>query len=833
MKNAKSRIKTMLSRALPTLLLFAMAVLSGLEAVSILAHPTFRQLMLPLGGSLLAGVLVSVLLRKLNIPLAVAIVSGSAVAVATALLVIDPSTVSLGPHAIIHRLSAQLDVALHAIPSPPSGFATMPGVVFVDALAISVPNIAAFSIWVKRTNVFTGNAPHGQSETRHGQSEALPFSSHPALAAVPSFVLLCTAIGVTGATKSAYAIFYGQSVSSLIALAYLTVAAAFLATTVPYYDSFYVARLLPAAPSTTLPSPAPAPSTQPSTTPSPETSFILPRLRGSLAAISVWVVLIIVVALSVPGLYSALASGNSKSHPGIPPGSTTANQYGQATLQLEDNLLTMKLTLASTVMFTASASAPTYWQVGTLSYFNGTQWLATGPGVSLQDYQRYDQVDPSSSAPISRASPLNQPYQDIHFSPSGAGKADITITGLVSSLLPVPPYHPHPSGVRGIKHIDGMGFFLSSGTIPGMSYHVIWDTPTTTGRNDRQSSHGKTPAAHGSPYLILPREPAAVVALAHKIIRGDHTEESKVASLLAFFRSGNFHYSLSAPVAQPHKSDSSGSSSQGSSNPLVSFLFDTHSGYCQQFAGAFGVMARLDGVATRIAVGFTTGSQVNNTSYYTVTGMDAHVWPEVYMGALGWVSVEPTPGIAVSSPAAKGVISYPLPRYPHTTTPPSSPVTPATIPANHIHPAAPGTVKRRSHTGSKTPHRAPAGSIFTFYVIIGIIILAVAVIALLGAVTLRRRCRRGSHVKRGIHSNAIVFDSWISVERSLHRSGFEREPNETPLEYARRIGLPEMESLTLLVYKAHFSAEDCTDSEAGTAKLLSSAIAEKVRVHSR
>ena len=90
-----------------------------------------------------------------------------------------------------------------------------------------------------------------------------------------------------------------------------------------------------------------------------------------------------------------------------------------------------------------------------------------------------------------------------------------------------------------------------------------------------------------------------------------------------------------------------------SADPLTGFLFDTHAGFCQQFAGAFAVLARLDGLPTRVAVGFTTGG-LGRRGVYRVRGADAHTWPEVYFGpTVGWVSFEPTPGGAGAPPSVR------------------------------------------------------------------------------------------------------------------------------------------------------------------------------------
>ncbi len=78
---------------------------------------------------------------------------------------------------------------------------------------------------------------------------------------------------------------------------------------------------------------------------------------------------------------------------------------------------------------------------------------------------------------------------------------------------------------------------------------------------------------------------------------------------------------------------------------LVSwFLFDLQRGYCDYFASAMVVLARMSGIPARLAVGYATGSYDVQTSEYTVTELSAHSWPELYFTGVGWVRFEPTPG---------------------------------------------------------------------------------------------------------------------------------------------------------------------------------------------
>jgi hypothetical protein len=79
--------------------------------------------------------------------------------------------------------------------------------------------------------------------------------------------------------------------------------------------------------------------------------------------------------------------------------------------------------------------------------------------------------------------------------------------------------------------------------------------------------------------------------------------------------------------------------------PLLEFLFHTHAGYCQHFAGAAALLLRIAGVPTRVAVGFATGEPIGHDTW-AVRDEDAHAWIEVYFPTVGWVVFNPTPAAA-------------------------------------------------------------------------------------------------------------------------------------------------------------------------------------------
>lgn len=76
------------------------------------------------------------------------------------------------------------------------------------------------------------------------------------------------------------------------------------------------------------------------------------------------------------------------------------------------------------------------------------------------------------------------------------------------------------------------------------------------------------------------------------------------------------------------------------------FLFDLQRGYCDYYATAFVVLARLAGLPTRFATGFAPGAWHPVENVWIITEAEAHSWPEVYFPQVGWIPFEPTAGRA-------------------------------------------------------------------------------------------------------------------------------------------------------------------------------------------
>lgn len=65
-------------------------------------------------------------------------------------------------------------------------------------------------------------------------------------------------------------------------------------------------------------------------------------------------------------------------------------------------------------------------------------------------------------------------------------------------------------------------------------------------------------------------------------------------------------------------------------------------GYCEQFASAMAVMARMAGIPSRVAVGFLQPDDLGNGNF-EYSSHDLHAWVELYFEGSGWARFEPTP----------------------------------------------------------------------------------------------------------------------------------------------------------------------------------------------
>jgi transglutaminase-like putative cysteine protease len=105
-----------------------------------------------------------------------------------------------------------------------------------------------------------------------------------------------------------------------------------------------------------------------------------------------------------------------------------------------------------------------------------------------------------------------------------------------------------------------------------------------------------------------------------------------VTRALGYFREQPFVYTLTPPLLH--------------NDAVDEFLFETRSGFCENYASAFAVLMRAAGIPARIVTGYQGGELNPLGDYLIVRQRDAHAWVEVWLGERGWVRVDPTGAVS-------------------------------------------------------------------------------------------------------------------------------------------------------------------------------------------
>ncbi|HEX6932926.1 MAG TPA: transglutaminaseTgpA domain-containing protein [Streptosporangiaceae bacterium] len=198
-------------------------------------------------------------------------------------------------------------------------------------------------------------------------------------------------------------------------------------------------------------------------------------------------------------------------------------------------------------------------------------------------------------------------------------------------FLPV-PYWPMRANVPGNWREDPGTLMIYSNDAPtdGLQYTVTSGQVEPTASTLAAAQH--VPAAIKRAYLGFPSKVTPqLTTIARRVTKGKTTAFDKAVALEHWFLSNRFSYALQS------------TNLPNSPRGLLTFLTTDREGFCQQFAFAMAVLARLLGIPSRVAIGFTAGHQQANGAW-TVTTADAHAWPELYFSGIGWLRFEPTPG---------------------------------------------------------------------------------------------------------------------------------------------------------------------------------------------
>ncbi|MFA1542203.1 DUF3488 and transglutaminase-like domain-containing protein [Actinomadura monticuli] len=298
---------------------------------------------------------------------------------------------------------------------------------------------------------------------------------------------------------------------------------------------------------------------------------------------------------------------------------------GTRTVTTPDPLVSLKRELTrlddSVVLTyrTDDPGGPDYLRLYALDRFDGDRWTYSPLKSSSKDRLVYGQpLPPPPGLSVARVHKVTT-------------RVKVRPEVRNMTFLPV-PYAPTNVSIKGDWRVHPSSLMLYSlhDSAGGRSYTV--ESARADPTSGQLAAAGGYPADVVSHYTAVPKNiPQEVRRLADQVTAGSSTALTQAVRLQRWFTvSGGFTYDLSAPAPQ-------------NGGDLVDFLLHSKRGYCEQYAASMALLARILGIPSRVAMGYTPGSEVR-PGEWVVRSRDAHAWPELYFQGTGWVRFEPTPG---------------------------------------------------------------------------------------------------------------------------------------------------------------------------------------------
>ncbi|MBN1525141.1 MAG: hypothetical protein JW904_11690 [Spirochaetales bacterium] len=283
-------------------------------------------------------------------------------------------------------------------------------------------------------------------------------------------------------------------------------------------------------------------------------------------------------------------------------------EYGYT---LNDNSIGQEPMLSPIPLYAIEGTVDDFYYIRTetFDYFTGTRWGVLDETPQFYYKKNSQQIDiPGDTKELFTIRLLLDSYL---FIPHTASTRYVLLDGK-------PVLMPREPGVRGIRSSPPL---MSGNTIT----LFVDQKPDLTPLEDR------------SRYLQLPANLSDDVRALAQELKQNETNPQVILSRIRGFLATGYTYTLetNAPPA--------------GSFVINDFLFESKEGFCEHFATAFILLARLCDIPARYSRGNLVvppeeGQAVEE--YTIITGLTAHAWAEVWLEGFGWTTWESTPPFA-------------------------------------------------------------------------------------------------------------------------------------------------------------------------------------------
>jgi transglutaminase-like putative cysteine protease len=334
----------------------------------------------------------------------------------------------------------------------------------------------------------------------------------------------------------------------------------------------------------------------------------------------------VVVPALLPGLDHRLIGGSGDGPGAGSDGPSSATTYNPlTTLQAQLTLPRPK----QLFVYSTDDPEPDYVRMTSLDTYNGYGWASSKLEADRQDARVQKGIDRPTGEDSSA------PHRTFEMRMAMDGDS------LQVHWLPV-PYGPVKVDVDGTWLWDSTSqtVFSASRTTKGLKPYTVRAArvlPTPEGLQAASNTpvDPEIDARYGGRLKVS----SAVQALADRVTRRAVLPYDKAVAIQRWFTNPANGFVYDVDPSRPSVGQ----------DPLEAFLQGKH-GFCEQFATAMAVMLRLEGLPSRVAVGFTPGQAVpGHAGTFSVTTSDAHAWPEAWFPGYGWIRFEPTPAATGAS----------------------------------------------------------------------------------------------------------------------------------------------------------------------------------------